>query len=182
MEILDEQEPLVPENTESKDVTFTYANLFLFVVCIGILACSLFWGYDKYNNYAIKGLAIYFFTGVYLLVKNGSFIKSSYFNYSYAIFGAIIVGFMFRIMHWPGGNVMLLASFGALTALYGFFFSTKPNKRWPDFVKLGFLLSLLGDRALNLLRIFEYSDILQIFSVLALTLLLVVSVVKFNRD
>lgn len=182
MEILDEAPETELKPNEGKNKLLTFLNLGLFVVCIGILGISMIMGFDKYNDYAIKGIGLYFLTGIYLLVNNGSFIKSSLFRFTYLFIGIAIVGVLFKIMHWPGSSILLLLSFPGLIGTYGIYFITKQNKHWTDFVKLGLVFAVVSERLCTIFRVFEYSELLQIFSVLVLTLLLVESVLKFNRD
>lgn len=188
MEILDEAPETELKPNEGKNKLLTYLNLGLFVVCIGILGISLIMGFDKYNDYAIKGLEFYFVLGIYLLFKKSSFTKSPYYKYSVASLGLIFIGALFKTMHWPGSSFAFkLGGCGGYILIglfYSLYFISKNEKHWSDYVKLGFCYSLVGLKFLGAIRLINSNQlqILEIFSNLTLAVLLIESVIKFNRD
>ena len=52
------------------------------------------------------------------------------------LLGLVVVGFVFKIMHWPMANLMLIAGAICLLVFYGFHFYKKEQKTEFDYIKL----------------------------------------------
>lgn len=89
--------------------------------------------------------SIFFLTGTYLLLKNGTFIKSREYRFLGLAIAISILGIMFNIMHWQFGAQLLLIGFISVFLLYTIHFIKKPVQRWLDWGKWLFVvLFLLG--------------------------------------
>jgi hypothetical protein len=55
--------------------------------------------------------------------------------------GIFILGMLVKIMHWAGGNILIITGLSAIAALYPFRFYKKENKRIKDYIKLILVLS-----------------------------------------
>jgi len=53
----------------------------------------------------------------------------------------LIIGVLFKIMHWPYASLLLLSSFGSIMILYVIRFLYKSPKVFLDFIKVSFVLS-----------------------------------------
>ena len=52
----------------------------------------------------------------------------------------LIIGALFKIMHWPGANVIMVSAFGTIAIIYPFRFYKKAPKLLIDYVKLVLVL------------------------------------------
>ena len=111
-----------------KKISIVIAALGLAVFVFDILAMLQHWTF----NYSKEASTILFESGAdvspnamaglpalsFLLFAIASFLgyqasKHQVFNISGIIFLVMLIGYMFKIMHWPGAGVLIVLSFGA---------------------------------------------------------------------
>jgi hypothetical protein len=138
--------------------------IILWISLIGIIAGMIVMEFETPGTLSIKdGMAlitlvqklssilinfftsIFLLTGTYLLLKNGTFIRSREYRFLGLAIAFSILGIMFNIMHWQFGAQLLLIGFISIFLLYTIHFIKKPVKRWMDWGKWLFVfLFLLG--------------------------------------
>ncbi|MBS1594731.1 MAG: hypothetical protein JST90_10410 [Bacteroidetes bacterium] len=67
----------------------------------------------------------------------------------------IIVAMMFKIMHWPGANVMLILSWGGASLVYLLWYISKTEKVLLDMMKMLFFCTML---LANLMQILQWQE------------------------
>ena len=111
-----------------KKISIVIAALGLAVFVFDILAMLQHWTF----NYSKEASTILFESGAdvspnamaglpalsFLLFAIASFLgyqasKHQVFNISGIIFLVMLIGYMFKIMHWPGASILIVLSFGA---------------------------------------------------------------------
>jgi hypothetical protein len=75
------------------------------------------------------------FLGLILLLRNGTTINTVYFTIFLFCMGFVLIGSLFKIMHWPGENLLFL-SLIAIAVIYTIRFMAKKQKRLLDVLKL----------------------------------------------
>ncbi len=80
-------------------------------------------------------LAIGSLGGLSLMIKDGTFIETVFFRITLAFISIIIVGAMFKFIHWPGANLMLIAGFICIPPAYLISFVGKFDKQLLDYLK-----------------------------------------------
>jgi hypothetical protein len=106
-----------------------------------------------------RGLVIVELTGFFMLVMNGTFIKTKYFRILKGIVAVVFIGALIKILHWEfygiTGNMILLIAFLGIMATYFFSFLNKPIKKRLDFLKLVWVLTRYSIGTLTLLHIIK---------------------------
>ena len=87
------------------------------------------------------GLSIVNLLGFIMLVRNSSLTKTTYFRFISIFIAIVIVGAMFKIMHWPGSAIMLTIGLMGIPSIYTFRFINKSVKRQLDIMKLIWVLT-----------------------------------------
>ena len=124
------------------------------------------------------GSAFFVLTGGYLIVKNGRFLKTSYFRFIGIGVSAIIIGAMFKIMHWPYASLILGFGYGWIAILYLIHQIINKNRRWIDWLKLLCLTMLLASKYFQTMH-WPYNDEIYIISILLL-IVIVIEYIKRN--
>ena len=86
---------------------------------------------------------LFFLSGIYLLLKNGTFIKSTEGKLTLGAIALLLIGAMFKIMHWPFANEMLIVGFGSMAGFYTTHFFNKPEKELLDYGKVLFVFLII---------------------------------------
>ena len=81
--------------------------------------------------------------GIIMMLVNGTFVSTRLFKIALFIVGLIVFGFLFKIMHMPGADVLLLYPFITLFCLYLVHFINKESKKRVDLLKVAMLISFL---------------------------------------
>ena len=92
-------------------------------------------------------------SGLLMLLRNGTFIKTRYYKYLLGLISIIIIGALFKIMHWPFGNLTLSTGLICIIIVYFFSFLNKPIKKRLDFIKLIWVTISYSTSVLILFRI-----------------------------
>tara|TARA_R110000868_G_C10833443_1_gene759546 strand:- start:163 stop:687 length:525 start_codon:yes stop_codon:yes gene_type:complete len=92
-----------------------------------------------------RGLWIGQVAGFFMLVLKGTFIKTKYFRIFKGIMAIVIIGALFKILHWEfqgvNGNLLLSIGFLGIMITYFFSFLNKPIKKRLDFLKLAWVIT-----------------------------------------
>jgi len=92
-----------------------------------------------------RGLNIVEIAGFFMLLMNGSFIKTKYFRIAQGIVAMILIGALIKILHWKfygvTGNLILTISFLGIMTTYFLSFLKKPIKKRLDYLKLAWVLT-----------------------------------------
>jgi len=92
------------------------------------------------------GFVAFIMTGVYLLLKNGEFIKTNAYRYTSFGVSLVIVGVMFNVMRWPYTWVILGLGFLSFPAIYLYYMIRYKRIAWLNFLKLFFISSMVLGR------------------------------------
>jgi hypothetical protein len=71
-----------------------------------------------------------------MMLRHGTFIDRKYFYLAYGIGFAIVVGLLFKIMHYEGADQILTFSLPAMPVLYFIHFLSKKKKQVLDILKM----------------------------------------------
>ncbi|CAL2081464.1 conserved membrane protein of unknown function [Tenacibaculum sp. 190524A02b] len=83
------------------------------------------------------GIRIGTFLGIIMLLSNGTFIKTKYFKISQGVFSLVIIGALFKIMHWTiYANHIIVTGLVVIMILYILSFLEKTIKKRLDYLKL----------------------------------------------
>lgn len=145
-----------------KNLNKTYL-FFLFlgiVVAFGSFILSFFTSFYS-EDWINFGLNISNLSGLLLLLMNGTFIKTKYYNYSFLFVSMLLIGSLFKVNHWPLSNLLITSAYIGIVILYSISFFKKPIKKRLDILKL---IWVLIEFCSNLLIFFhmisnEYSTI-----------------------
>ncbi|MEP3228083.1 MAG: hypothetical protein ABJN61_11660 [Flavobacteriaceae bacterium] len=74
--------------------------------------------------------------GFLMLLRNGTFIKTKYFNYLKGLFSFVLIGALFRILHWDYSYVFIIIGFVGFIIVYFISFLKKPRHLKLDYMKL----------------------------------------------
>lgn len=129
------------------------------------------------ENYATANLILYIglnggqLIGLVLLINNGTLMKTIYGRIISFGIGILIIGVLFKIMHWPGYPLILLIAVLLIVTTYSVRFLKKKEKKRLDILK--FLWVIIGySITIMILQHWisdEYSIVAQILFWLALT-------------
>ena len=140
-------------------------NNFYYVVIIIIgLVISLFALISTFitdnleaDNWLNWGLTIVEIAGFFMLVLNGTFIKTKYFRILKGLIAFALIGALIKILHWVvygvNGNMILTIAFLGIMTTYFFSFLNKPVKKRLDFLKLAWVFARYSIGILILLHI-----------------------------
>lgn len=97
------------------------------------------------ENWLYRGLTIVEIAGFFMLLMNGTFIKTKYFRILKGIVAIILIGTLVKILHWEfygiNGDLILAISFLGVMTTYFFSFLNKPFRKRLDYLKLAWVLS-----------------------------------------
>ncbi|WP_299897125.1 hypothetical protein [uncultured Aquimarina sp.] len=82
------------------------------------------------------GLWLIEIPGLFLLLRNGTFIKTRYSRISLGLVALILVGMIFKIMHWSFQNLFTVIGCLGIIFSYLMHFVQKPIKKRLDYLKL----------------------------------------------
>ena len=127
-------------------------NRFLVYILLASLAGMviglMLWAFGQPSDDYLLSVSqsFFFLTGIYLLVKNGTFIRTRGFRWLGISIALVLVGAMFKRMHWEGADLMLGSGLASVGVLYLIHFVKKPEKDIADAGKLAFLFTFLAGK------------------------------------
>lgn len=130
------------------------------VVAFGSFILSFFTSFNS-ENWIDFGLNISYLSGLLLLLMNGTFIKTKYYNYSFLFISMLLIGSLFKVNHWPLSNLLITTAYIGIVILYSISFFKKPIKKRLDILKLIWVLLEFCSNLLIFFHIIsnEYSTI-----------------------
>ncbi|RYD79400.1 MAG: hypothetical protein EOP53_09715 [Sphingobacteriales bacterium] len=126
------------------------------------------------------GASLFFITGIFFLVKNGTFINSREFRLARLAISTLLVGVLFKILHFQGANEIMILGFLLAVVFYTIYFVKKRSKDFRSWLKLILIISLFAERSLLILHM-KYADYLSLFNTILLLLILVPILIKFHN-
>lgn len=108
--------------------------------------------------------------GMFLLLSNGTFLKTKYSRIVMGLFAFMLIGTAFMIMHWPYGNSLLVVGCIGIVISYLVHFLKKPIKKRLDYIKLAWVSVLYIGAILRLYHLItvEYRILTTVLMILAL--------------
>ena len=82
------------------------------------------------------GLWLIEIPGMFLLLYNGTFLRTRYSRIAIGLTAVMIMGVLFRIMHWSFQNILLFIGCVGIVFSYVLHFVQKPIKKRLDYLKL----------------------------------------------
>ena len=133
-------------------------------------------GYELTGNelyFKVWGKATFLFSilGIYFLHTTGSFIKSNEYRISKIAVSVLIVGILFKIMHWPFAIEVIAAGLVLIWSFYLYYMIKNNQYLWTNWLTLLLLITLTSDRFLILSHIYS-GGALMIVSIAILIVLL----------
>lgn len=116
-------------------------GLFFIIIVLG-LTMIMFYPENSFS-YTIFNIGILAgqFSGLYLLIRNGTITQTIYWKIILFCFGVTTIGAMFKIMHWPLGNIFFISGFLIIAITYLIRFRNKKVKARLDILKLLWVLT-----------------------------------------
>jgi hypothetical protein len=114
------------------------------LILLGI--ADTFYDFDK--AILSQGWLLAKIAATWMMLTHGTFVDRRYFNLAYGIGLAIVLGVLFKILHYAGADEILMVSLPAMPALYFIHFLSKKQKQVLDILKvlavsLHFIIALL---------------------------------------
>ncbi|WP_299315995.1 hypothetical protein [uncultured Aquimarina sp.] len=147
-------------------------RLFLIIIGLGILSAfigiimtNLASEYEMIDlgwNLFDYGLRIGGFIGFFMLLSNGTFIKTKYFKIAQGIFAIVIIGVLLKIMHWTAyANHIIVVGLIGIATSYLLSFLKKPIKKRLDYLKLIWVITSYSCGILAFLHLIkrEYAEL-----------------------
>jgi hypothetical protein len=125
--------------------------------CLGLTLLGLALTY--FTPYSDIGSQFYMVTltmgqliAIFILLKNGSLIKSKYWGWMKAFIGLHLIGIVFKILHWGFADLIHLISLILIGITYTLHFIGKDKKHPLDVLKVAWVLvATIGGLLLHLL-------------------------------
>ena len=130
----------------------TIIGIGLIIALGGFLTSKLFDNYDD-ENWIYIGLWISELAGFFMLLLNGTFIKTKYFRILKGVIAIIIIGALFKIMHWEYNSLIMIIGFIGIILTYFFSFLNKPIKNRLDYLKLFWVIVAYTNGILTYLHV-----------------------------
>ncbi len=138
---------------------FGTRNLEFIVLIITGLLLAAYGYYNVTQNGVVKsytlidaGLWISEIAGLFMLVLNGTFIKTRYFKLAKLGIAIILIGALFKILHWSGRDLVFIIGFAEIAIVYIISFIHKPIKKRLDYLKLIWVITAITVRAMKFLH------------------------------
>ncbi len=87
-----------------------------------------------------RGVIVAGIAGVFMLLMNGTFIRTRYFNMLKGVFAILVLGALVKMMHWGYDNILMTIGFAGIVVVYFLSFQKKPVKKRLDYLKLAFVI------------------------------------------
>lgn len=111
------------------------------LIALGGLIELILTQFEKGGLFLSLGLSFVNLFGLILLLRNSSLTKTIYIRIISILIAIIIIGAMFKIMHWPGSSIMLSIGLMGIPSVYSFRFIKKPVKQLLDILKLAWVVT-----------------------------------------
>lgn len=112
------------------------------LIALGGLVALILTQFEKGGLFLSLGLSFVNLFGLILLLRNSSLTKTIYIRIISFLIAIIIIGAMFKIMHWPGSAIMLSIGLIGIPIVYSFRFIKKTVKQLLDILKLAWVVTI----------------------------------------
>ncbi len=99
------------------------------------LVLSNFTSIDNSDFLLTIGLWLIEVPGMFLLLLNGTFIKTIYSRIVMGLLAVVLIGSAFKIMHWPFQDILIVIGCVGIVVVYLIHFIKKPVKKRLDYLK-----------------------------------------------
>ncbi len=110
------------------------------IIALGSYLATQFTTFEDSEIWIYRGLWISELAGFFMLILNGTFIKTRFFKILNGAAALIIVGALFKIMHWQYADLLLTMGLIGTILIYFLSFLKKPLKKRLDFLKLTWVI------------------------------------------
>jgi len=128
----------------------------------------------------IIGLSSGQLVGLIMMVRNGTLMNTTYWKFINFCIGITIVGALFKIQHWPGSNIILLAASIGITITYAIRFFIKTKKEHLDILKFTWVTTSYSSSVLVILHLISREFMTISYVIFWLTLIDFV-VIKYSN-
>lgn len=143
-------------------------RVLLFLLAMSILLVPVSYFFKVHSRIPFIADKLFVYCCFSLLLLNGTFAKTKYAWLVNIGIGVLIVGVLFKIMHWPGANELLIIGFSSIFILYLFHFIMRKKYQLVFGVaKLLLLLMYLGSKLFTILH-WPYNTVLQMVAPIVL--------------
>ena len=131
-------------------------KILLVLISLSLLSSLFTYIYDI-NNTKLIDIELYIgqVFGVMLLLFNSTLVKTIYWKFLMLSFVILIIGAMFKILHWPGTSILISISIFSIMTIYSFRFYKKESKQRIDFLKLIWVLMAFSIDGLTLFHLIK---------------------------
>jgi hypothetical protein len=156
-------------------------RIYLFAIALALLVTGYGFQSERQEStdWISIGLNILIVTGIFFLLKNGSFFQSRHFRLISLAFAVIILGSLFKIMHWPFSGPLLIIGMLIIPAIYLIHYYLKSKKESLDFLKLIWVLSFFALKLSLLLH--WYKDDYNMVLINGILFFLIIVLVFYER-
>lgn len=111
------------------------------IIALGGLVAYKFTDYYEGYDWMYIGLWISELAGFFMLLANGTFIKTKYFRYFKGVISIVLIAALLKILHYSVSDTIMITGFIGLILIYFLSFIKKPIKKRLDYLKLGWVIS-----------------------------------------
>ncbi|MBL3657609.1 hypothetical protein [Fulvivirga sediminis] len=135
---------------------------FITVIGVGLLLslCGQLLAVTQNNIHWQKltflGLMVFETIGFFILLMNGTLIKSKYFRYVKVSIGILLLGALVRVLHLPDATYLAACSYLGFVVIYICSFINKPFRKRSDYLKLLWVFATFVEGILNFLHLGPY--------------------------
>ncbi|WP_025665641.1 GldL-related protein [Aquimarina megaterium] len=146
------------------------------LIILGVLITLIGWFLSSFttienSDFLFRiGLWLIEVPGMFLLLSNGTFLKTRYSRIAMGLTALMIIGVLFKIMHWSFQNILLLIGCIGIVFSYLLHFVQKPIKKRLDYLKLAWVIVKYIGAILFLSHVIgkEYQILTTVLMILAL--------------
>jgi hypothetical protein len=142
----------VTQHLKKNNLPFLIFIVIGLLVALGGFIASEFTDYFEGEYWTLMGLRISEFAGFFMLLANGTFLKTKYFRYFIGLFSIVLIAALFKILHWSHSATLLIIGFIGIKIVYFFSFMNKPIKKRLDYLKLAWVIAAYGIGLLKILN------------------------------
>ena len=145
--------------------------IYLAVILMGVGVVGLIIENKFLSSIMDVGNGFFVLTGGYFLLKNGKFLYTREFKITNVGIAVVIVGAMFKIMHWPYSKIIIAIGYLLIIMCYLIYIIRLSKYNWLSILKLLFIIFFLSAKYFGLNH-WPGGDALSIISIVILGILL----------
>ena len=150
----------MPYSNPLPNILKTKNLVYLIIIGIGLIIALGGFVVSKFTeniesgeSWIYIGLTLSEMTGFFMLILNGTFIKTKYFRIFKGVIAIIIIGALFKILHYKYNQIIMIIGFVGIILTYFFSFLNKPIKKRLDLLKLFWVIVAYTNGILTYLHI-----------------------------